>query len=206
MRQPWLIDEVAHAGAEHLDPACVVAYDRKAGFDPTNDLVVLRNHGLGKTSTLLDLGAGTGLFALAAAERVGSRRRGRCVPGDAGRPPGARHRTGPLQSRVRPRRVPQLRAHGIARRRRIHTRNALHHLPDFWKAIALGRIAQMLKPRGILRVRDLNYDFQPSDANIVLDGWLGGAVEDPAAVTRARRSSSTSAAGTAPSDGCSSRC
>jgi hypothetical protein len=28
-----LFDDLAHAGAEHLDPAYVAAYDEKAGFD-----------------------------------------------------------------------------------------------------------------------------------------------------------------------------
>ena len=34
-----MIDELAHAGPEHLDPAFVVGYDRKQGYpDPAEDL------------------------------------------------------------------------------------------------------------------------------------------------------------------------
>jgi len=44
----------------------------------------------------------------------------------------------------------------------VYTRNALHQLPDFWKALALDRIGRMLRPGGVLRLRDLIYDFQPS--------------------------------------------
>ena len=33
----------------------------------------------------------------------------------------------------------------------VYTRNALHQLPDFWKALALGRIARMLRPGGVSR-------------------------------------------------------
>jgi SAM-dependent methyltransferase len=65
--------ETASAGPEHLDPAYVAAYDRKARVDPTDDLDELRARGLGPTSTLIDFGAGTGTFAVAAAsicERV----------------------------------------------------------------------------------------------------------------------------------------
>ena len=40
----------------------------------------------------------------------------------------------------------------------------LHQLPDSWKAIALDRVAGMLRPGGVLRVEDLIYDFQPSEA------------------------------------------
>jgi len=61
----------------------------------------------------------------------------------------------------------------------VFTRNALHQLPDFWKALALGRIAGLLRPGGILRLRDLIFDFQPAEAGAILDDWLEGAVADP---------------------------
>src|SRR5712691_4702137 len=62
-----LLEEIALAGPEHLDPAYVAGYDRKARVDPSDDLAELREHGLGAESTLIDLGAGTGIFAIAAA-------------------------------------------------------------------------------------------------------------------------------------------
>jgi SAM-dependent methyltransferase len=62
----------------------------------------------------------------------------------------------------------------------VHTRNALHHLPDFWKAIALERLASWLRPGGVLRLHDLVFDFGPADARERIDGWLAGAVTDPA--------------------------
>src|SRR5450631_40111 len=65
----WWLDESAHAGQEHLDPAYVAGYDRKAGFDPTDDLDALQRDGLGLDSRVIDLGAGTGTFAIAAAAR-----------------------------------------------------------------------------------------------------------------------------------------
>ena len=72
MTKPWMLDELAHAGPEHLDPAFVAGYERKQGFpDPAEDLAVLAAHGLDQTSTVVDLGAGTGRFALAAASRFG---------------------------------------------------------------------------------------------------------------------------------------
>ncbi len=43
-------------------------------------------------------------------------------------------------------------------------RNALHHLPDSWKGIALARMASLLAAGGILRLRDLAFSFQPADA------------------------------------------
>ncbi len=70
MKQPWLIDELEFAGPEHLDPEFIAAYDRKQGHpDPGPDLDTLAQHGIRRDSTVLDLGAGTGQFALAAAAR-----------------------------------------------------------------------------------------------------------------------------------------
>src|SRR5215203_5372375 len=62
----------------------------------------------------------------------------------------------------------------------VYTRNALHQLPDFWKAVALDRISRMLRPGGVLRLHDLIYDFQPSQADTVFQRWLEGAADDPA--------------------------
>src|SRR5690349_16920108 len=67
MYPTWFPDELLLAGPEHLDPAYVATYTEKAGFDPAGDLAELQQLGLNSSSTLVDLGAGTGLFALAAA-------------------------------------------------------------------------------------------------------------------------------------------
>jgi methylase of polypeptide subunit release factors len=67
-----MIDELAYAGPEHLDAAFVAGFDRKQGYpDPAEDLDALAEQGLGADSTLVDLGTGTGQFALAAARRFG---------------------------------------------------------------------------------------------------------------------------------------
>jgi SAM-dependent methyltransferase len=62
----------------------------------------------------------------------------------------------------------------------VYTRNALHQLPDFWKALALDRIARVLRPGGVLRLRDLIYDFRPADAEGIFLGWFEHAAVDPA--------------------------
>src|SRR5690349_12760074 len=64
----WFLNEIMHAGDEYLDAVYVPGYDDKAGTDPADDLAVLRKLGLNATHTLVDMGAGTGTFALAAAE------------------------------------------------------------------------------------------------------------------------------------------
>ncbi|RKN38727.1 class I SAM-dependent methyltransferase [Streptomyces hoynatensis] len=180
MAASWIIDELAHAGPEHLDPGFVAGFDRKQGFpDPTADIEALRAHGLGPGATVLDLGAGTGRFALAAAASFG-----RVVAVDVS----------PAMTNVLTRRAAAagldnlecVRAGFLSYEHQgppadaVHSRHALHQLPDFWKTLALRRIARMLRPGGILRLRDLVYDFRPEEAEEVFAGWFAGAADDPA--------------------------
>jgi hypothetical protein len=61
----------------------------------------------------------------------------------------------------------------------VYSRNTLHHLPDFWKALALQRIAAMLPSGSILRLHDLVYSFEPSEADEVFEAWLANAAPRP---------------------------
>jgi SAM-dependent methyltransferase len=163
----WLLDELALAGPEHLDPEAVEAYEEKAGFDPGPDIALLRERGLDGESTVVDLGAGTGVFAFAAA-RVAAR---------------------VIAVDVSPAMVASMRSKDVANVEYVeagfltyehvgepadfvYSRNALHHLPDFWKAFALSRISSILRPGGLLRLRDLVYSFDPQDAEVVLTDWI----------------------------------
>ncbi len=181
MAESWMIDELAHAGPEHLDPAFVAGYDRKQGYpDPAEDLAAFEAYGLDATSAVVDLGAGSGQFALPAARRFGHvtavdvspamvsilRQRG----ADAGLANLDCVRAGFLTY-----------THSGAPVDGVYTRNALHQLPDFWKALALDRIARMLRPGGVLRLRDLIYDFSPAEADRVFRRWFDYAADDPAA-------------------------
>jgi SAM-dependent methyltransferase len=61
----------------------------------------------------------------------------------------------------------------------VYSRNALHHLSDFWKALALERIASILRPGGVLRLRDLVFSFDVSEAGHFIEAWLESAAERP---------------------------
>jgi RimJ/RimL family protein N-acetyltransferase/SAM-dependent methyltransferase len=174
------MDETAHAGPEHLDHAYVAGYDRKAAFDPAEDLAVLRSRGLGDDATLIDFGAGTGTFALAAAPYCG-----RVIAVDV---------SPAMVSAIRAR-VAREGAHnvdvieagflGYAHERgpveAIYTRNALHHLPDPWKAIALRRMAGLLVEGGTLRLRDLVFSFSAADAEAGIRRWIDATASEDAA-------------------------
>jgi ubiquinone/menaquinone biosynthesis C-methylase UbiE len=175
----WWLDEQAHAGPEHLDAGYVAGYDRKAAFDPTEDIDVLRRHGLGADSLIVDLGAGTGTFAVSVAP---SCRRVVAVDVSAAM-------TAALRTRIERLALDNVTVVDAGFLTYVHdgepadivfTRNALHQIPDFWKGIALDRIASFLRPHGVLRLRDLVFDFAPHEAEERIEAWMSGAVGDPA--------------------------
>ena len=174
----WYPDELAHAGDEHLDPDYVQTYDRKAGTDPAGEVALLMELGLGADDTVVDLGAGTGAFALAVAPHCR-----RVVAVDVS-PPMLRFLREEAGRRgtanVEPVRAGFLTyEHQGAPTDVVHSRNALHHLPDFWKGIALSRVAALLRPGGLLRLHDLVYAFDPAGAAAAIEPWLAGAAPTP---------------------------
>lgn len=171
LRPPWELDELAYAGREHLDETYVARYDQKSPTDWRDDVSTLERLGIGTSSTVVDLGAGTGAFADALARHVR-----RVVAVDV---------SGPMVAKMRERGLEAVQAgfltyeHDGAPPDAVTTRNALHHLPDFWKALALSRIAELLRPAGILLLRDLVFSFAPHEASDRIQRWLDSAPTDP---------------------------
>jgi ubiquinone/menaquinone biosynthesis C-methylase UbiE len=174
----WLFNELAHAGPEHLDAGYVAAYDTKAGTDPAEDLTVLLDMGLDENRVLVDLGAGTGTFALAAAPHCRQ-----VIAVDVSVP-----MLTALQVRAQQEGIGNITVvqagfltyeHQGEPADFVYSRNALHHLPDFWKAVAVQRVAAMLKPRGILRLRDLIFSFGLGETEERIETWLAGASTQP---------------------------
>lgn len=54
------------------------------------------------------------------------------------------------------------------------TKAALHHLPDFWKQIALLRMNHLLKLDGILYIHDVVFQFPPEEYRANIDAWISG--------------------------------
>lgn len=179
MREPWLLDELGHAGAEHLDPDFVAQFDEKQGRpDAAKDIAMLVGHGLDGESTVVDFGAGTGQFAIRAAHTFR-----RVVAIDVSPAMLVALRRRAVEEGVENLEFVQTGfltyEHDGPPVDAVYTRNALHQIPDFWKAIALCRIAEILRPSGVLLIHDLIYDCQPSEVGDVFARWFENAATDP---------------------------
>jgi Methylase involved in ubiquinone/menaquinone biosynthesis len=201
-----MIDELAFAGPEHLDAAFVVGFDRKQGYpDPADDLDALAAQGLDASATVVDLGTGTGQFALAAARRFGHVTAVDVSPamlallreraGDAGLDNLDCVRAGFLSY-----------AHAGPPADAVYTRHALHQLPDFWKALALDRIARMLRPGGVCGCATWSTTSARTRPRRSSGTGSSTPPRIPPRGTPARTTPNTSAPSSAPSAGCSSRC
>ncbi len=174
----WWLDEGSTVGAEHLDDAYVAGYDAKAQVDPAEDVDTLRRHGMGQTSTVVDLGAGTGSFTVAAARIAGS-----VIAVDPSPAMLARLRWRLDEEQLS--NVTAVEAGFLSYRHRgepadvVFSRNALHQLPDLWKVVALRRVAALLRPGGVLRLRDLVIDAAPDEVEATIEAWMARAADDP---------------------------
>ena len=194
----WEFDELAHAGAEHLDSAYVAAYDEKSPTNWSEEVAELLSLGVDATSTVVDIGAGTGTFARSMAPHVA-----RVVAVDVSEA---------MVAAMRRDGVEAVRAGFLSYEHEggapdaVMSRNALHHLPDFWKAIALERIARLLRPGGVLLLQDIVYSFEPADASDAFAAWFDSAPSIPRKVGQPSNWLSTFGTNTRRSAGCSNRC
>lgn len=60
----------------------------------------------------------------------------------------------------------------------IITKMSLHHLPDHWKAIALKRLCNMLKPGGKLYLKDAMFSVEVGDFSAAADSWISSTREE----------------------------
>jgi len=166
----WRLDEVASAGRENLDAVHVALYDQKEDSGARAEVALMLRLGLDERSTVFDLGAGTGQFTLAVAEQCR-----RVVAVDVSSVMLAR-----LQDKLATATLSNVELvaagflsyeHQGALADVVYTRWALHHLPDFWKALALARMRSVLRPGGLLRLSDIVYSFDALDAAARLEQW-----------------------------------
>ena len=176
-RPGWLIEEVATAGRENLDAGHVSRYDAKEDGGAAAEVDLLVGLGLTDESVVVDLGAGTGQLSLAVAPRCS-----RVIAVDVS--PVMLDR---LRAKVEASRLTNIDVvqagfltyeHEGDRVDFVYSRYALHHLPDFWKGVALARIRSLLDPGGVLRLWDVVYHFDPAEAADRIEQWCATGSDD----------------------------
>jgi ubiquinone/menaquinone biosynthesis C-methylase UbiE len=167
-KQIWQYDEFKQVGTDYGSRAEVDIYDsRHADFRDieAESRKILDLFGIETGEVLLDFGSGTGTFAIQAAKRFKKV-----------------HAIDVSQVMIAHAKVKAVKA-GVANiifhhagfltyehkdtpADAIVTTLAFHHLPDFWKGIALKRMNSMLKPNGFLYINDVILEEANSINNI----------------------------------------
>jgi len=166
----WLLDEVGSAGRENLDADHVSRYDAKEDAASAEEVLFLTRLGLTPESVVVDIGAGTGQFAIAVAPACA-----RVVAVDVS--PVMLNGLRAKLAQARLDNVEIVRAGFLTYEHRgsaadfVYSRYALHHLPDFWKGVALARLRRTLRPGALLRLSDVVYNFDPVDAEDRIEAW-----------------------------------
>ena len=175
----WRLNQVSSAGRENLDALHVARYDALEDAGALEEVELLQELGLGADHVVVDIGTGTGQFALAVAPHCA-----RVVAVDV-----SPVMLAALQHKLDASAATNIEVvqagfidyehHGPAADV-IYSRYALHHVPDFWKGIAFARLHSVLKPGGLLRLWDVVYNFEPMEAEAHLEAWCatGGPDDD----------------------------
>ncbi|WP_445633136.1 Methyltransferase type 11 [Nostoc sp. DSM 114161] len=168
----WYFDESKMAGVDFEDVAQVEAYDRNQTVStPEKEQALVNRLGISSRHTVIDLGAGTGTFAIQAS-LIGANVHAVDI---------SQAMINYAQKKAKIFDATNIKFHQAGFLTYQHqdepvdfvvTKNALHILPDFWKMIAFLRIAELLKPKGIFYLRDVIFSFPPVEYKSSIDEWI----------------------------------
>ena len=175
----WQWNEMQQVGTDYADVAEVERYERRMGEFrnlPAEDAAILDLLALPGPARIVEIGTGSGHFARAAA-RAGHRvtaidispamlqyAEGRAqAEGLSGM---EFHHAGFLTFDAAP-----------ASYDAVVSVAVLHHLPDVWKAVALQRIRQLLKPGGLFVLGDVVFSWEGSDHAACFDAFINACPE-----------------------------
>jgi cyclopropane fatty-acyl-phospholipid synthase-like methyltransferase len=164
----WLYNEFQQVGKDYSSQAEVDVYD--ASHADFRDIEAESRQALDKlalrpTDTLIDFGSGTGIFALQAALRCAQVYAVDVSPTmiDLARTKAAQAGVSNIKFHLAGFLTYQHLGQPVDA---ITTTFAFHHLPDFWKGIALNRLSEMLKVGGQLYLHDVVIESTNALANI----------------------------------------
>jgi putative AdoMet-dependent methyltransferase len=157
----WQYDEMKPCGVNYNGAWCSLAYDRRQqGFRDykTESKNIIALLGLDKNQKVIDMGCGTGAFAINAAKHLK-----KVYAVDVSKAMLRRAR-----KKARKAKLDNIEfskggfltyTHNAEPVDAIVSMSALHHLPDFWKMIGLQRLARMVKTGGKIYIKDVVFSF-----------------------------------------------
>ena len=174
-RPNWLFDEMKHAGVDYSDPAQVAVYDgRHQKFrDYQKDAeAIINTLKLGREHVVMDMGVGTGAFTLNAAPHCKTVYAVDVSPVMLDFTRRKAEKAG-LNNIVFCHGGFLTYEHHLPAVDAVVSVAVLHHLPDFWKGVGLGRVAQMLKSGGRLYLFDVVFPAELVEYETRFTGWVG---------------------------------
>lgn len=170
----WQYDEMQQVGTDYTDEAQVEAYDRQ--MQRLRDVneeteAIIKSIDIKRSNTILEIGTGTGSFAIEAAKHCE-----KVIAIDV-----SLKMLEFAQKKAQMMGVTNVEFNHAGFLTYDHTEKpfdavvsqlALHHLPDFWKIIALRRIFEMLKIGGKFYLKDTVYSFDAGDYKNFFDNLI----------------------------------
>lgn len=168
----WWFDEFRHFGVNFDDSEQVETYDSRQGTNLDTERELAKQLGIGAEMRVIEFGPGTGALSRACALE------------------GAEVISVDISQAMLNYSQKSAEALNIAHKMTfinrgflsyshqgdsvdvILTQFAFHHVPDFWKAIALRKMNRILKVGGKLYLRDVVYSFDIDDSIQAIDTWI----------------------------------
>lgn len=174
----WLYDEHKHCGVDYSDAKQAENYDNQhrkfRDYEKEfHSMIEFLSPGSTSGLSMIDLGCGTGATSIYAAKYF------KKVYGIDVSDVMIRQAEGKAQKEH----IPNIEFINAGFLTYVHkgepadllvTRAAFHHLPDFWKQVALLKMNSMLKKGGILYIFDVVFNFSPRDYEREIDSWVSG--------------------------------
>ncbi len=169
----WQYDEMKQVGIDYTDPKNAEEYDsnmqKLRDFKREYD-AIFNYIDISPEKIIIEFGTGTGEFALEAAKRCS-----KVYAVDV-----SKTMLDIAKNKAKNRKIDNiefinagfLTYENKQKVDAIVTQLALHHLPDFWKMVALKRMTNMLKYEGKLYLMDIIYSFDIDNYEQCFNNWI----------------------------------